>query len=281
MRCEYDLHVHSTFSDGTLSPQLLIEKAINIGLTGISLTDHDTFDGLQETVTYIEKNSLKIDFVPGIELNTEPEEEGNEVHILGYYIGYNDAGFRDRLLEIRDQRKNRAMRMVAKLNDLGFKIDFEKVVSLAGSDLIGRPHVAKAMVEAGYAENIDQVFDKYIEYGRPAYVRRYKFSPREAISLIKSSGGIAVLAHPGLIKNQALVGKYLNEGIDGLEVYYPQHSLQQTENYLKLAREKKLLVTGGSDYHGPGSSESRSQLGASGIDSELMSALKKNRNILT
>lgn len=281
MRCEYDLHIHSTFSDGTLNPQLLIEKAINIGLTGIAITDHDSFDGLQGTIDYIKNNSLKIDFVPGIELNTEPEEEGNEVHVLGYYIGYNDAGFRDRLLEIRDQRRNRAIQMVAKLNDLGFKINFENVVSLAGSDLIGRPHVAKAMVEAGYAENIDQVFEKYIEYGRPAYVRRYKFSPREAISLIKSSGGIAVLAHPGLIKSQSLISKYLNEGIDGLEVYYPQHTFRQTENYLELARENKLLITGGSDYHGPGSSESRAQLGASGIDSEMMLAIKSRKNKLT
>ena len=279
MRCEYDLHVHSTFSDGTLKPQLLIDKALNMGLTGISITDHDTFDGLQETIDYIETNSIKIDFVPGIELNTEPEEEGNEVHILGYYIGYDNADFRDRLLEIRHQRKNRAVQMVAKLNDLGFKINFENVASLAGGDLIGRPHVARAMVKAGYAENIDQVFEKYIEYGRPAYVKRYKFSPREAISLIKSSGGIAVLAHPGLIKNQTLVGKYLNEGIEGLEVYYPQHSVRQTEDYLKLARENKLLVTGGSDYHGPGSSENRAQLGTSGIDKEMMLLIKTSLKI--
>jgi len=279
MRCEYDLHVHSTFSDGTLKPQLLIDKALNMGLTGISITDHDTFDGLQETIDYIETNSIKIDFVTGIELNTEPEEEGNEVHILGYYIGYDNADFRDRLLEIRHQRKNRAVQMVAKLNDLGFKITFENVASLAGGDLIGRPHVAKAMVKAGYAENIDQVFEKYIEYGRPAYVKRYKFSPREAISLIKSSGGIAVLAHPGLIKNQTLVGKYLNEGIEGLEVYYPQHSGRQTKDYLKLARENKLLVTGGSDYHGPGSSENRAQLGTSGIDKEMMLLIKTSLKI--
>jgi predicted metal-dependent phosphoesterase TrpH len=278
MRCEYDLHVHSTFSDGTLSPRLLLEKAVSMGLTGISITDHDTFEGIPETINYIDANSVKIDFVPGVELNTEPEEEGNEVHILGYYIDYGNAGFRERLMEIRDQRKNRAIQMVAKLNDLGFKISFENVISFAGSDLIGRPHVAKAMVEAGYAENMNDVFAKYIEYGRPAYVKRYKFSPREALDLIKSSGGIAVLAHPGLIKNQALVGKYLNEGIDGLEVFYPQHTDIQTEHYLKLALENKLLVTGGSDYHGPGSSESRARMGASGIDSVLMKQLKKFNN---
>jgi predicted metal-dependent phosphoesterase TrpH len=274
MRCEYDLHVHSTFSDGTLSPPLLINKALGQGLSGISITDHDTLEGLQETMVYIESNALNIDYIPGVELNTEPEEEGNEIHILGYYIAFDNSSFKERLKEIRDQRKNRAIQIVAKLNHLGCKISFEKVSSLAGSDLIGRPHIAMAMMEAGYATSIEQVFEQYIGYGRPAYVRRYKFPPAEAIELIKSSGGIAVLAHPGLIKNQTLIGKLIDAGIEGLEAYYPQHTRQQTADYVKLAAEKKLLVTGGSDYHGPGSSESRAQLGAAGIDSILMGRIR-------
>lgn len=274
MRCEYDLHVHSTFSDGTLSPPLLINKALGQGLSGISITDHDTLEGLQETMVYIESNTLNIDYIPGVELNTEPEEEGNEIHILGYYIAFDNSSFKERLKEIRDQRKNRAIQIVAKLNHLGCKISFEKVSSLAGSDLIGRPHIAMAMMEAGYATSIEQVFEQYIGYGRPAYVRRYKFPPAEAIELIKSSGGIAVLAHPGLIKNQTLIGKLIDAGIEGLEAYYPQHTRQQTADYVKLAAEKKLLVTGGSDYHGPGSSESRAQLGAAGIDSILMGRIR-------
>lgn len=279
MRCDYDLHVHSTFSDGTLSPQILIEKAIALGLQGISITDHDTLDGLEPTIAYIKSQVCKIDYVPGIELNTQPEEEGNEVHILGYYIAHNHPGFGDRLLEIRMQRRNRALQIVEKINKLGLRLAFEKVVALAGSDLIGRPHIAMAMVEAGYAENIRQVFDQYIGYGRPAYVKRYKFSPWEAVELIKSSGGIAVLAHPGLIKNQLLIGSLIKAGIEGLEVYYPQHNEQQTADYLRLAEENKLLVSGGSDYHGPGSGESRAQLGASGIDQETMAKLKAYKNI--
>lgn len=274
MRCEYDLHVHSTFSDGTLSPPLLINKALGQGLSGISITDHDTLEGLQETMDYIESNALNIDYIPGVELNSEHEEEGNEIHILGYYIALDNSSFKERLQEIRDQRKNRAIQIVAKLNHLGCKISFEKVSSLAGSDLIGRPHIAMAMMEAGYANSIEQVFEQYIGYGRPAYVRRYKFPPAEAVELIKSSGGIAVLAHPGLIKNQTLIGKLIDTGIEGLEAYYPQHTRQQTADYVKLAAEKKLLVTGGSDYHGPGSSESRAQLGAAGIDSILMGRIR-------
>ncbi len=274
MRCQYDLHVHSTYSDGTLSPQRLIDKAMQHGLMGISITDHDTLEGLAETLAYIDANAVKIDFIPGVELNTEPEEEGNEIHILGYYITSDNLSFRERLGEIREQRKNRARQIVAKLNDLGYKLRFEKVLSLAGSDLIGRPHIALAMIEAGYANSIEQVFKEYIGYGRAAYVRRYKFPPAEAIELIKSSGGIAVLAHPGLIKNQTLVSKLIEAGIEGLEAFYPQHTPQQTSDYVKLAQQKKLLVTGGSDYHGPGSSESRARLGAAGIDSELMERIK-------
>ncbi|HPF21350.1 MAG TPA: PHP domain-containing protein [Syntrophomonas sp.] len=274
MRCEYDLHVHSTYSDGTLSPPALLAQTMEIGLTGISITDHDTLDGLQETLAYIADHTIKIDYIPGVELNTEPEEEGNEIHILGYYIAHENRGFHQRLAEIREQRKNRAIKIVEKLNALGCKLDFANVSRQAGSDLIGRPHIAMAMVEAGYAKSMAEVFEQYIGYGRPAYVRRYKFPPGEAIELIKSSGGIAVLAHPGLIKNQALIGNLIKAGIEGVETYYPQHTEQQTTAYLKLAEEHKLLITGGSDYHGPGSSESRAHLGGSGIDSVLMAKLK-------
>lgn len=277
MRCEYDLHVHSTFSDGTLPPRAIIELALAQGLTGISITDHDTLNGLQETISYIDANSVNIDFVPGIELNTEPEEEGSEIHILGYYIEHDHAGFKARLEEIHDQRKNRALQIVDKLNKLGFSISFDQVARLAGSDLIGRPHVAMAMMKAGYAENIEEVFNQYIGYGRPAYVRRYKFSPQEAIELIKASGGIAVLAHPGLIADQSLLETLIKAGIEGLEAYYPQHTEEQTLAYLRLARENKLLITGGSDFHGPGSSESRARLGAAGIDKEMLMRLKARK----
>ena len=278
MRSDYDLHVHSTFSDGTCSPQLLIEMALRHGLNGIAITDHDTLDGLQEASQFINDNSIELEFIPGIELNTESGVSDNEVHILGYFIDYNCMRFKTRLLEIREQRQNRARKMVDKLNRLGCKISYETVVNIAGSDLIARPHIARAMVEAGYAADTDQAFNNYLEYGKPAYVKRYKFPSLEAIELIKESGGIAVLAHPGLIKNQTIVTNLIDRGIDGLEVYYPQHSNQQIKNYLQLAQGNNLLITGGSDYHGPGSSEKRAKLGAAGIDSDLMTILKAYKN---
>lgn len=268
----YDLHVHSNASDGTSTPQELIDEAASIGLAGIAITDHDTTDGLQIAKDYLQTIAIALDFVPGIEMNTELN--GKEVHILGYYIDYSNERLNARLLEIREQRQLRAVNMVKKLNDLGLKIDFEDVVRQAGTDLIARPHVAMALIEAGYVENIQDAFEKYIGKGKPAYVNRYKFTPQEAVQLIQQASGIPVLAHPGLIADQSLLPAIIEMGVAGLEVYYPEHDADQIEKFLKMASEHQLLITGGSDYHGMNRNESRSHLGAAGINSDLMSKIK-------
>lgn len=268
----YDMHVHSNASDGTSTSQELVDEALSLGLSGIAITDHDTTDGLRAAQDYIETHHLKLDFIPGVEMNTEVE--GNEVHMLGYFIDYTNARLNERLAEIREQRQLRAVNMVKKLNDLGVNINFTDVVRQAGTDLIARPHVARALIEAGYCHDIQDAFAKYIGKGKPAFVSRYKFTPEEAVLLIKQAGGIPVLAHPGLIGNQDLLHGIFETGIAGLEIYYPEHSEEQIEKYLKMAREHHLLVTGGSDYHGLNQSESRSRLGAAGIDRELMQKIK-------
>lgn len=268
----YDLHVHSTASDGTLSPEELINEAVSIGLLGIAITDHDTTDGLQIADNYLHTHGIALDFIPGIELNTELGE--NEVHILGYYIDCNNSHLQERLLEIRGQRQQRAKSMVNKLCELGLKINYEDVINLAGTDLIARPHVAMAMVEAGYVENIKEAFTKYIGKGKSAYVNRYKFTPNEAINLIEQAGGIAVLAHPGLIADQRVIPSIIEMGIMGLEVYYPEHNEEQIEAFLNMAQDNCLIITGGSDFHGLNNSGNRSQLGAAGINSVLMSKIK-------
>lgn len=268
----YDLHVHSNASDGTSTPQELIDEALSIGLSGIAITDHDTSDGLQAAEDYITKHHLALDFIPGVEMNTEVE--GNEVHILGYYIDYQNPRLNERLAEIREQRQLRAVNMVKKLNDLGLIINFADVIRQAGTDLIARPHVARALIEAGYCKDIQDAFTKYIGKGKPAYVNRYKFTPQEAIMLIKQAGGIPVLAHPGLIGNQDLLPGIIEMGIAGLEVFYPEHNDEQIEKYLMIAKEHHLLITGGSDYHGFNRSESRSMLGAAGIERGLVLKMK-------
>lgn len=268
----YDMHVHSNASDGTSTPRELVDEALSLGLSGIAITDHDTTDGLGVARDYINTNHLTLDFITGVEMNTEVE--GNEVHILGYFIDYNNVRLNERLAEIREQRQLRAINMVKKLNDSGVKIGFADVVRQAGTDLIARPHVARALIEAGYCHDIQDAFAKYIGKGKPAYVSRYKFTPQEAVQLIKQAGGIPVLAHPGLIGNQDLLPGLLETGINGLEIYYPEHSDEQIEKYLQLSREHHLLVTGGSDYHGLNQSESRSRLGAAGINQEFMQEIK-------
>lgn len=268
----YDMHVHSNASDGTSSPRELVDEALSIGLAGMALTDHDTAEGLQEAQDYVLMHHLPIEFIPGIEMNTEVE--GNEVHILGYYIDAANTSLNQRLAEIRGYRHQRAANMVKKLNDLGITITFDDVIRQAGTDLIARPHVARALIEAGCCRDIQEAFANYIGKGKPAYVSRYKFTPQEAVQLIKGAGGIPVLAHPGLIGNQYLLSGILETGIAGLEVYYPEHSDEQIEKYLGLAQEHQLLVTGGSDYHGLNQSESRSKLGAAGINKELMQKIK-------
>ncbi len=272
----YDMHVHSTASDGTLSPEEIINEAVDIGLLGIALTDHDTLDGLPNAQQYVVEQQLSIDFIPGIELNTEIDDY--EVHILGYYVDAYNSPMNGRLMEIRGQRQERAQKMLDKLSALGMKISYEHLLELAGSDLIARPHIARAMIEAGYVNSIKEAFDQYISKGKAAYVNRYKFAPDEAISLIKQAGGIAVLAHPGLIRDQKLISAVIDMGIAGLEVNYPEHSEEQILRFQQLAVEQKLLITGGSDFHGANSGESRSQLGAAGINSKEMSKIKAYKN---
>ncbi len=260
----YDLHVHSTASDGLLTSEELLLRAEEIGLDGLAISDHDTVKGIEEAYTFIAAHPLPLQFIPGIEMNTEVEE--NEIHILGYFIDYHNSRLLHRLEEIKEARWERARKMVYRLKSMGLAISFEQVEKLAQGDLIGRPHVARALTEKGYVFSVKEAFDKYIGKGRPAYVPRYKFMPREAIELIKGAGGVPILAHPGLLRNKELIHEVIDLGIAGLEVYYPEHTSQQVDGFLQLCQQFNLLVTGGSDFHGTGRHESRSRLGCSGID---------------
>lgn len=265
---EYDLHIHTTASDGILSPVEVFEKASALGLNGFAITDHDTVDGIAELLDKVKNTAARLKVVPGIEINTDVEDE--EIHILGYFINVTHAPLLQSLKHIKKARYERARLMVDKLQQLGMPITFEEVKQHAREDLIARPHIARALVRRGYAVSVKDAFGRFIGRGRPAYVPRYKFAPREAIDLIKAAGGISVLAHPGLIKRHASVLEIINSGIEGIEVFYPEHSGVQIEEYLSLAAEYNLLVTGGSDYHGNGSNDSRSNLAQCGIDETLM-----------
>jgi len=269
----YDLHVHTSASDGEETPQTVILRAIETGLAGLAITDHDTVDGLEPARQFIEENLFEIDFIPGIELNTDYGED--EVHILGYFIDFNSEYLKLRLSEIRDQRYSRAEKMIAKLQNMGINIEFEQVKNVALGKLIGRPHIARVLCSNGYADSQEEAFQLYIERGKPAYVPRYKFLPAEAIALIKQAGGIAVLAHPGLIKDNAKIYECIRLGIDGIEIFYPEHTEEQKQHFIEIAKENGLLMTGGSDFHGAGSSETRRKLGSAGIDENLINRIRE------
>lgn len=267
MDYNYDLHIHTTASDGILSPQKVINSAREMGLMGIAITDHDTVGGVA-SLDYNNKSFWGIEVIPGIELNTEHGD--SEVHILGYFIDIFHPGLADRLEEIKNARYDRARKMTAKLKNMGLGIDFLEVEKLARGDLIGRPHIAQALAAKRYVFSIREAFEKYIGKGRPAYVPRYKFDPQEAISLVKNAGGITVLAHPGLIKNSHYIYQLIEMGIEGLEVYYPEHNQQYIKRLKKLSSKYNLVMTGGSDFHGSGSGGTRDRLGCTGISRDLM-----------
>lgn len=272
----YDLHVHSTASDGILTPAEVLLRAVEIGLRGIAITDHDTVSGIEEAHNFMTAHKISLQFIPGIELNTEVDD--NEVHVLGYYIDYHNSRLLNRLQEIKEARWERAKKMVYRLKSMGLAISFEHVEKLARGDLIGRPHIAQALTEKGYVFSIKEAFQKYIGKGRPAYIPRYKFRPQEAIQLIKEADGVPILAHPGLLPNKELICEVIDMGVVGLEVYYPEHTLQQVNDFLRLTQQLNLLVTGGSDFHGTGSDESRSRLGCAGIDLNRFKLLSDYHN---
>lgn len=269
----YDLHTHTSTSDGILSPEELVDKAFQLGLAGIAVTDHDTVAGLSQAINQQQKYYGSFEVIPGIEMNAEKDD--CEVHILGYFIDYLDDRLHTRLEELKTSRLNRAYEMVRKLRNMGYNITFEQISQIAKSDLIARPHIAQALVQNNDVFSIREAFDKLIGRGRPAYVPRYKFLPEEALNLIKAAGGIAVIAHPGLIKNQSLINEVIAAGIQGIEVYYPDHTPEQIEKYEKLAVKHGLLMTGGSDYHGLSGDPNDPRLGCCGISTEQIEKIKK------
>lgn len=246
-----DLHTHSTASDGIYSPTELLQRAKDVGLRVLALTDHDSTGGLEEAARAA--GALDIDFIPGIEINTDVS--GGEVHVLGYFIEYQRPAFQTILKVLRDARERRGQRMVELLNEEGITISWERVRQIA-QGAVGRPHVAKALLEAGYVQTIGEAFDKYIGTGRPAYVPRYKLTPEDAVRLIASANGLPVIAHPidlpGLEELRSWLPGLREAGMVGLETYYGPYTPEDERNLRALADEYHLIPTGGTDFHGPG-----------------------------
>ena len=248
--CVADLHIHSHLSDGLLSPLKIVEWGIHKKLRAISITDHDTVSAIDEAISYSLNKDIEV--IPGIELSTE--YCGVEVHMLGYYFNYNDILLKQFLDKLIEGRMERAKTMVKKLKRLGFNIEFDHICETAKfASAIGRPHIARAMVSLGYCNSIEEVFEKYIGIGKPAYVERYKISPFQAVEIILKCGGAAAIAHPGLIINIdkfLLIKKLYNWGLRGIEVYHTAHTKEDIIYLNNIAKKLDLIPTGGSDCHG-------------------------------
>ncbi|MCF8110995.1 MAG: PHP domain-containing protein [Desulfobacteraceae bacterium] len=252
-----DLHIHSSASDGSLSPEQILHQALNCGLAAISITDHDTVEGTEAALAHgIPEN---LEFVTGVEISAEfpPEYDvSGSMHILGYGITVDEPMLNRMLEKQQAARSNRNPKIIQKLNSLGIKVSLEEIEAETGKNEIARPHIAACLVRKGYAANVDEAFDRYLGRGGPAYVNKFRVPAKEAIETIDAAGGIAVLAHPGLLREPAanrlenLVSMLADMGLGGIEAYYPGHDQKQTELYEKIAEKFELLVTGGTDFHG-------------------------------
>jgi len=247
----FDMHVHSTFSDGTQSVTQNVRMALERGLEGIAITDHDTTAGFSEAGAAAEATGVKI--VPGLEFSAE--YDGASLHVLGYWIDPDDAGLRAELERLTATRFRRGEMMIQKLQEAGYDISFEQVRQIAGDDLIARPHIAQAMVEAGIVATEKEAFDRFISDGGPAYVPKHALDPVDSVALIMAAGGACVLAHPGMWRGESSVPVRLIEmmaeaGMAGLEVDHPDHDDAQRAEYRSLAASLDLIPTGASDCHG-------------------------------
>jgi hypothetical protein len=241
-----DLHLHTHFSDGTFSPEEVVALGKKFGLAALSLTDHDTVEGCARMAAACA--AAGIEFIPGTELTAEQDE--NELHILGYFLDTQNKKLLVEIAKFQAVRQNRIREMVARLNELHVPLAAEAVFTLANCRSPGRPHVARALVNAGLCSSLDEAFERFLKKSRPAWVPKKKMSALDGIELIHQAGGLAVMAHPGLNRTDEVIPDLVDAGLDGIECFHTKHSTATSQRYLRIADKYHLLVTGGSDCHG-------------------------------
>jgi hypothetical protein len=246
-----DLHLHTTHSDGSLTPAEVLRLAHKAQVNALAITDHDIVSGIPEAMGV--GAELGIEVIPGVEISSRLGD--SELHILGYCLHWEDPELNRRLAALRGSRHSRNPQIIERLRSLGLDVTYEEVRALAGTDSVGRPHIARILMDKKYVTSAKEAFDRYLADGRPAYVARDLPEPADAIDWIRAAGGVAVLAHPTWAKVSgeglnALLTRLKGEGLGGIEVHYSTHTKRQTTEYLDLAKRLNLLVTGGSDFHG-------------------------------
>jgi predicted metal-dependent phosphoesterase TrpH len=251
MNC-VDLHLHTTASDGVMTPSEIVSYAKAKGLQAIAITDHDTIEGLEEGL----KKGAKIGFevIPGIEVSAV--HSNGSMHLLGFFLDIHHPFLNERLKYLQNARAERNPKIVEKLNRMGIDVTYEEVCRASGGGQVGRPHFAQVLLEKRYVRSFQEAFDRFLKKGASAYVDKFRFTAKEAIHFIREAGGVAVLAHPntldlnGFAELESFIAQLVQEGLEGMEVYYPEHSSLETAQYKALAERHGLLITGGTDYHG-------------------------------
>ena len=268
-----DLHIHTSFSDGTSSVNEVMDFAFAKGLSAISITDHDCTDAYPLALEL--GSELGIEVIAGVELSSEIE--GTDIHVLGYFVDPDNPAFIRKLKEMKDARFVRAQKIVKNLNRQGVDLRFDTVLAVAGVGAIGRPHIATAMLKEELVYSFREAFDKYIGYGLPAYVEKLKMHPKEVFDLIKQAGGIPVLAHPGVTQVDQRIPEFVRDGLMGIEVYHTEHPSSAERHYLRLTKKHHLAFTGGSDFHN--SNHAKSEIGSPSVPYSCVKSLKEKLGI--
>jgi predicted metal-dependent phosphoesterase TrpH len=271
-----DLHTHTTASDGTCSPAENIRRAVEKGLCAIAITDHDTINGVEEAIQEAQKYE-DFECIPGIEISTL--YEGQDIHVLGYFIDYQDKKFQSTLEELSSVRDRRNEMILQKLNDLGIIIEQSELEAKRHSGgNVGRGHIAEILMEKGIVNSLPEAFEKYLGKGKAAYTTTDRISPIEAIKIIQEANGVPVLAHPGIYQADELIPILSANGLAGLECSHPDHSIEQVHHYEKIAEEYLLIKTAGSDFHGFRNGEVfHGDIGSCSIPENTIQLLKKYR----
>ncbi|MFQ5882333.1 MAG: PHP domain-containing protein [Candidatus Methylomirabilales bacterium] len=247
-----DLHLHSYYSDGTFSPQEVIARAAALRLSPIALTDHDTVAGIPEALQA--GNGMQVEVIPGVELSVD--EINQEIHILGYFIHWEDPALQRTLDLLESRRRERLQEILRRLRRLEVSLSLPEVLSMAGKGTVGRLHVARALLARGIVGNLEEAFDRFLAHGRPAYVEHVGFTVHQVVTAIREAGGITVLAHPGA-DGLALLPSLIEAGLQGIEVFHPSHTSEDIFTLTRVAAQSGLLITGGSDCHGLAKGEVR------------------------
>lgn len=268
-----DLHSHSTVSDGLDAPAALVRRMAAAGLSAFALTDHDALKGLPEARAEAEKAGIEL--ISGAEISAEWGGQ-DDIHILALFVDETNESFNAALARRQEERRTRGEKMALKLVEHGYKIDLDAIREDVGDGVWGRPHLARALIRAGYAKSNDDAFDRFLGHEHPWYVRYGKWPALEVVRAIRDAGGVSSLAHAVWYKEQdALIRALAAEGLDAIEVYHPDHGPDEERRYLSIARELGLAQTAGSDFHG--TPEGRKNPGAVAGDARMLEALRARR----